>query len=451
MVENIKEKWVVYLSAFLFFSSFYFCISSNDRGSFLHYFIPFTLSFGAYFYLLFKSKATLKNLFFLTILTWSITLLFPPYLSNDYYRFLWDGELFWNGINVFDYTPKELFTNGFTSNKPYLLELYKGMGELSQNNYSCYPPLNQFYFINSTALTHSVFWNVLLLKVFILLTLIIGLYYFLKLIELLKFPSLKAFLLFLNPLFILEGISNVHFEGVMIAFLALAFYHLLRLNILSSSLFFAFAIQIKLIPLIFLPFLWRFLGWKKALQIFVLIGMALFLLSLSQLNSTNLPHFIKSIQLYFKLFEFNSSILFVLLQTDPLGIHWFKTSFYAPYLSVIALTTILGFAFLKKITPDKMLFTRLSIAFFIYLLLSSTVHPWYILPLLFLTILTNYAFGIVWSFTAILSYSFYQEGNIATTNWLIFLEYIPVLVLFMYEMKNGGLLKKSKVAIVKSE
>jgi hypothetical protein len=82
----------------------------------------------------------------------------------------------------------------------------------------------------------------------------------------------------------------------------------------------------------------------------------------------------------------------------------------------------------------------MTIAYFIYLLLSSTLHPWYILPLLFLSIFTTYLFPLLWSITVIISYAFYGEGNTASTDeMLLWIEYLPVLVVFGYEMLFGGL------------
>jgi hypothetical protein len=106
---------------------------------------------------------------------------------------------------------------------------------------------------------------------------------------------------------------------------------------------------------------------------------------------------------------------------------------------------ILYLAFWKKIIVPKALFSKMTIAYFIYLLSCTTLHPWYILPALFLSVFTNYTFLILWSFTVFLSYSFYSNGNVATTNWLLGIEYIPVLLLFVYEMVRGGLFQRIKV------
>ena len=445
MSFKINQKWLVYLSTFLFLSSIFFVLNEENRSHFLSIFLPYTLAFAAYFFLVIPSKNISTNEFIgLTCFTFILGIISTPHLSTDYFRFLWDGELFWKGVNPFDFTPNEIIHSKHFISNNYLKELHAGMGELSQTNYSCYTPLNQYFFIFSTWFSDSIYVNTLLLKSLIAIFQLTGLIYLIQLLKLIKIKVNKAFLLFLNPLFIIESIGNVHFEGVMISFLIVAFYYLIKVKIFPAGMVLSLAIQIKLIPLLLLPFLWRFLGWKKAMITYSIIGIGFLVVSMFLLNSSNISHFTHSIRLYFELFQFNSSFLFVLLQLDPLHYYYHKIGHYSFILSVTTLIMILYLAFWKKITLPKELFSKMTIAYFIYLLSCTTLHPWYILPAIFLSVFTNYTFLILWSFTVFLSYSFYSNGNVATTNWLLGIEYIPVLLLFVYEMVKGGLFQRFK-------
>ena len=445
MSFKINQKWLVYLSTFLFSTSLFFVLNEENRSHFVSIFLPYTLAFVAYFFLVIRSKSISTNYFIgLTCFTFILGIISIPHLSTDYFRFLWDGELFWNGFNVYDFTPNEIIhSKQFISNN-YLKELHAGMGELSQKYYSCYTPLNQYFFIFSTWYSDSIYINTVILKSLIAIIQLTGMVYLIKLLKLINIPVNKAFLLFLNPLFIIESIGNVHFEGVMISFLILAFYYLLKWKIFPAGIFLSLAIQIKLIPLLLLPFLWRFIGWKKAVITYSIIGIGMLIVSIFLLNSLNFGHFMHSIQLYFELFQFNSSFLFVLLQLDPLHYYYHKIGHYSFILSFTTLITILYLALWKKIILPKELFSKMTIAYFVYLLSCTTLHPWYILPAIFLSVFTNYTFLILWSFTVFLSYSFYSNGNVATTNWLLGLEYVPVLILFVYEMVKGGLFHQIK-------
>lgn len=445
MSFKINQKWLVYLSTFLFLTSIFFVLNEENRSHFLSIFLPYTLAFAAYFFLVIGSKSISTNyLIGLTCFTFILGIISTPHLSTDYFRFLWDGELFWKGVNPFDFTPNEIIHSKHFISNNYLKELHAGMGELSQKNYSCYTPLNQYFFIFSTWFTDSIFINTVILKSLVAIIQLTGLMYLIKLLKLINIPVNKAFLLFLNPLFIIESIGNVHFEGVMISFLIVGFYYLIKVKIFPAGMVLSLAIQIKLIPLLLLPFLWRFLGWKKAVITYSIIGIGFLVVSMFLLNSLNISHFTHSIRLYFELFQFNSSFLFILLQLDPLHYYYHKIGHYSFILSVTTLIMILYLAFWKKITLPKELFSKMTIAYFIYLLSCTTLHPWYILPAIFLSIFTNYTFLILWSFTVFLSYSFYTNGNVATTNWLLGIEYIPVLLLFFYEMVKGGLFQRFK-------
>jgi alpha-1,6-mannosyltransferase len=79
-----------------------------------------------------------------------------PALSNDFFRFIWDGELITNGINPYAHKPDDLISFGGFLDEDRMRVLYHGMGELSQQSYSCYPPLNQLFFVIPAALSDTI-------------------------------------------------------------------------------------------------------------------------------------------------------------------------------------------------------------------------------------------------------------------------------------------------------
>ena len=127
------------ISGLLFFSSRenFILLASFYLGSFLLYF----------FFILKKPYFSFKCSFLLFLVIGLASLFSFPYLSNDFYRFLWDGELFLRGVNPYDYRPIDyaVLREYFSTN--YYMELYDGMGSLSQNHYSCYPPFSIIYLV----------------------------------------------------------------------------------------------------------------------------------------------------------------------------------------------------------------------------------------------------------------------------------------------------------------
>ena len=361
---------------------------------------------------------------------------------------LWDGEITLSGYNPFDFTPNELYEQGITEGNSYLNQVYEGIGPMSQSNYSCYPPLNQAYFIIASAFSNSLVVNTILLKLTIIATQLLGAVYLRKILHILNIDVSRMWLLYLNPLWIIECTGNVHFEGVMISLILIAFYFLLQKKEVLGSVFFALAIQIKLIPLMLLPFFYRFLGfWKStifySLTIVIVVG-----LGFIQLDSTNIANFGESLRLYFQVFEFNSFVLHYYLQYGIAETGWNMTRLYGPHLSRIAVMIIVTLALYGQLTDWKILFKRMTLAYFAYLMLSSTVHPWYLLPMLALSLFTNYSFAILWSFLIFFSYVLYTyEGNSEDIRWFIDLEYVLLLGLFIYELIS----KKSPLRFLQLE
>lgn len=421
----------------LFIVSLVLLQTHEDRSNFAPLLVYFSISFVVYLLLVRQSTHQPFSVFItIAVVAHLTTLLSTPHLSIDYYRFLWDGEITWAGNNPFSYTPNELYQKGFAEGSTYRQELYDGIGEMSQNNYSCYPPLHQLYFLMATYFSDSLVFNTTLLKLLILITELIGAVYLVKIMQLLHIAKNRIWLLLINPLFIVEATGNVHFEGVMISFLFMAFYYLLQKKTTIGSVFFAFAIQIKLIPLLLLPFFYRFLGIARSVQFYALTILLVVLLGTTQLNASNIQNFIESLRLYFQVFEFNAFVLHYYLQYGLAETGWNMTRIYGPQLSRIAIMIIATLALYGRIEDWKTLFQRMTIAFFFYLILSSTVHPWYILPILALSIFTNYSFPIWWTYVAFFSYLFYAyESNSAKeVEWMMNIEYFTLFALFIYEL-----------------
>lgn len=431
--------WLV-VSAVVFLSALFALNWQSDRTAFGFISISYSLAFIAYLFLIKASKTTsFKSLALIAIFAQVISMIFIPNLTVDHFRFIWDGEITWLGYNPFDFTPKEMVTQSFMSSE-YMQDVYSGMSTLSTKNYSCYPPFNQLYFLISTALTESIWGSIFVMKSLIFLSEIVGAIYLRKLLIKFGVHENRMWLLYLNPLWIIEATGNTHFEGVMLSFLIIAFYFLHEQKWLIGSIFFALAVQMKLIPLLFLPFFIRYIGWKEAFKWFVSIGVIVFGIAATQINWGNIRNFGESLALYFSVFEFNSFIFYNTMKIGKLFFVYNPIRFMGPILSLISMSLILRLAFKSDINNWKDFFQRLLFAFFIYLILSGTLHPWYILPLLTVSIFTNFSFPVWWTFLIFFSYFFYSIGS--GSSWevrtLITVEYLLLFLGFMSDWRFKG-------------
>lgn len=440
MLSN--NSWISKLAIIVFLISIFAVNWQQDRTEFTFIFFFYSLAFFSYLIILKDKSISFKKILIVALIAQAVSIIFPPNLSIDYYRFLWDGELAWLKINPFDYKPNELNQQSFMKTE-YYQELYAGLSDLSKRNYTCYPTINQAYFVAATALSSSVTINTIVLKVLILITELIGGFYLIKLLDVFKLKSNRIWILFLNPLWIIECTGNTHFEGVMLSFLFIALYFIFSNKLKVAGLFFAVAVQIKITPLILLPFFYRFLGFGKATILYVTTITIASLVGFIHLDSNNVYNFIESLTLYFKTFEFNSFILHEYLKYGRMKYGWGMLSKFGPELARHSIAIISILALYGQITDWRKLFKRMTIGFFVYLMLSSTLHPWYILPLLSISIFTNFSFAIIWSFTVFTSYFYYTIGDSSAifVRSLIYLEYAVVLIFFVYEViKNKPLL-----------
>jgi len=218
--------------------------------------------------------------------------------------------------------------------------------------------------------------------------------------------------------------------------LGLYFYH--KHKAIMSGLSFGLAIATKLLPLIYLPALLFRKDFKSG---FIIVSNAILLATISfvpLIDETLIHGMTTSIGLYFQKFEFNASIYFLLREVGFWVTGYNVIGTLGPTLSVITMILIIMQAIAGKLKRWPIEFILLS-SLTIYLLLATTVHPWYIIPLISLGILTNYRFPLIWSLLIFVTYFGYnQTGFELSAGWLV-VEYTVVLSVLIIEL----FLKKS--------
>ena len=165
---------LIMLVCCLFYYTFAYHLERTD-------FIKLTALFAALFFLCFKliqfEKWNFRFLLFAGILFRIIFLISEPNLSQDYFRFIWDGQLLINGLNPYLYLPNELILQSDIT-IANAQDLYLGMGDLSARHFSNYPPLNQLLFAIAAYLGgNSVLGSVISMRAIIVLA-DIGIFYF---------------------------------------------------------------------------------------------------------------------------------------------------------------------------------------------------------------------------------------------------------------------------------
>ncbi|MBE9523635.1 MAG: hypothetical protein IMY76_00955 [Chloroflexi bacterium] len=271
-----------------------------------------------------------------------------------------------------------------------------------------------------------------------------------------------------NPLVIIEFSHSAHVDAVMISFMMLAFWFLIKESnqskaYLSGSVFaLAAAILTKFLPILLLPIFWWRWGWEKRMVFFILLVLALGVFIpgagwgiFGPVDGTGI---FGALRIYIQGWNYNGSIYHWLevwlsgyatpgaVPIDLVGkapIYIAKAITIALLGSAALLTGWLSWRIVKfeHYTLDDRNLALIRLALLplgAYLLLTATVHPWYvtlIVPLTtFLIPKDDESIGIkrfLWpwiyfSIAVTLSYLTYLDPvNLREFRWVRLMEYIP--------------------------
>jgi alpha-1,6-mannosyltransferase len=403
----------------------------------------YSVLFGCYYLILRHVKIKEQHLTYLALTLRLVFIAAIPNFSQDFYRFIWDGRLILSGLNPYLTTPDNLMISQ-PNLFPQMKTLFEGMGVLSAGHYSNYPPLHQLPFILAAIISkHSILGSVVILRL-LLIGADIGILFFgKKLLRKLQLPTRNIYWFILNPLVIVELTGNLHFEGLMLFFFVLVLYYVHTKKWHLAALTMALSIAVKLVPILSLPLFLNKLGWKKSIRFCLTVGIVFMLLFAPFLKDNFFENYSATIGLWFSKFEFNASFYYLL----NWGLETILNFELIHSMGVIVVSFIglqIIYQLLQNKTKTTALITTVLWVFTGYYLISTTVHPWYIISLLLLSIFTPFKFARVWSYTLILSYFAYHQFNVEEKGVILCLEYLPVLGVLAWELWNQRMLRKLK-------
>jgi alpha-1,6-mannosyltransferase len=394
-----------------------------------------SILFGCYYLILKQLKIKEQHLTYLAIGLRLVFLFAIPNLSQDFYRFIWDGRLILTGLNPYLTTPNDLIFSQPTL-FPQMKLLFDGMGPLSAGHYSNYPPIHQLPFIIAAIFSkHSILGAVIILRLLLISADLGILFYGKKLLRKLQLPTKNIYWFILNPLVIIELTGNLHFEGLMLFFFVMALYYIHTKKWHLAALTMAVSIAVKLVPILSLPLFLNKLGWKKSIRFYLSIGIVFALFFLPFLSGDFIKNYSATIGLWFSNFEFNASFYYllkwVLEATTNLTLIHSMRSIVIGFLGILISCQLIQ----NKTKTSKLI---LSILWVLtgYYFVSTTVHPWYVISILLLSVFTSYKFARVWSYTLIFSYLAYNQFSVHENGYILALEYLPVWAVLVWELSN---------------
>jgi hypothetical protein len=306
----------------------------------------------------------------------------PPQLSDDIYRYLWDGSNLIAGVNPYATAPSHMMPS------PALAPVHS---RINHPNYvTIYPPMAQIIFGGGAALGGAING----LKAFMVMIDIGLCAVILMILKRLELPAWKAALYAWNPLPVLEIAGSGHVDGAGMALLLAALYLLMpdrntqiRSNsrcwpFLISGALLACAGMVKLLPFVFAPVLLCLVPTGK--RRYFIAGAIGTMALLAVPFLPDLINMTSSLNSYARNWEFAGFAFTTLRRVTGSGT-FARLLLSASFLLVVCVTTyrLVQGVKLTELSGIRTLLTVKAcyIIAFAFLLLTPTLQPWYALTL----------------------------------------------------------------------
>ena len=325
------------------------------------------------------SRRALVGCLLLAVVWRGALLVHAPLVSEDVYRYVWDGRVQRFGYNPYESAP----------NDPALAHLHTDVTRLidptSAELPTIYPPVAELFFRGVTTVHESVLAIVTAVVVCDLLTIVV---LWRWLVTSGRNPWWVLAYAW-HPLVAIEGAGGGHIDVVGTLLVVSGAYALSRRRTLLASVALALAFAVKFLPVVLVPLLWRRVRVRDAL---VAVGVVVLAYVPFSGLSVNLPT--GSLGAYAQNWRFNGP-LFALLEP------WLGT------LTILALATVCGLALawrlrvsLRVEDPGAWAWPMAAA-----LLLMPAVYPWYLVWLTpFLTVRTTWPL-VAWTLGSMTTYA----------------------------------------------
>lgn len=179
-------------------------------------------------------------------------LLAPPYLSDDVYRYVWDGRVEAAGINPYSYIPSDSHLAQLRDQAVY--------PNINRRTYAptIYPPVAEYIFFVATRVGESATWMRVTMVAFELASVAV----LLRLLVLAGLPLERILIYVWHPLPIWEFAGSGHIDAAIVTFVALALWAHRREAAWLTGIALACAALVKFFPAVIFPALYRRWDWK---------------------------------------------------------------------------------------------------------------------------------------------------------------------------------------------
>jgi SAM-dependent methyltransferase len=337
-----------------------------------------------------RGGLSLRQVLFFALLFRMMVFWLPPTLSDDAYRYVWDGWLQVAGINPYLYPPEHPALAAFQASPLYAVLNSRAF-------YSIYPPVSQLVFAIG-GFFQGLGWEAsyYVIKAMLALSEVGGVLLLARMVT----PRLLLLYAF-HPLSFLEAAGQAHTEALVMPLLVLTLWLVQQQRGGWASVALAAAGWTKLYPFVLFPLLWRRFGWQAVWP----AGICSVLLVAPYVHAAVPANIATSLDLYVRYFEFNAGLYYAVKQLFYVFTEADWSKVLGPAfrgLFLLALPVVYLADAWQRWPLDRAF--RWGIGLFF--VLATTVHPWYLLGLLPLTILGERV-AWPWHWLALLSMGTY--------------------------------------------
>jgi alpha-1,6-mannosyltransferase len=175
----------------------------------------------------------------------------PPYLSDDIYRYVWDGRIAAAGFNPYSHKPSDPRLEALRDH-----DIFPKI--VSKDAPTIYPPVAETIFLAVTRVGESVTATKVAMVAFEMVTFV----FLARLLAIEGAPTVRVVVYAWHPLPLWEFAGSGHIDAALIAFCVAALWATRCRRDGLAGLFLAGATLTKFYPAILLPALYRRWGWK---------------------------------------------------------------------------------------------------------------------------------------------------------------------------------------------
>jgi len=305
---------------------------------------------------------------FLTVIVFAalfrLSLLFaPPYLSDDIYRYVWDGRVQAAGINPYRYIPADPALAHLRDD-----QIYKRINR-RDNAHTMYPPVAEGVWFLTTRVSESVTW----MKATMIFFEGIAIWAIAQLLASFNLPRQRILLYAWHPLTVWEFAGSGHLDAIAIAFISLALLARRRNAETATGLALASATLVKLFPAILFPAMYKRGRWKMPLILAITTVVAY--LPYLGVGPRGVMGFLPGYAEERGIVSGEQFFFLAVARRVPLGFHIPTTAYVVFAISVIGVLAV--WMFRKQRRGDDLYVTNSLILACTFTVLLAPHFPWY--------------------------------------------------------------------------